>query len=215
MGPREGNNPFGPRRDRWAEREQQAQKVYGDAGERLCGAWNGAGRCGRPLSTRDAVCGACARAIINEQFRSKQGRDYMTELLGFNAVANEAHRQRMETQRIKADEAEQRRLEREANQPDAVVYYIRTGDHQIKIGTTARLPERVRELRAVNLSNLLAVEPGGYELEHQRHLQFKAWRYNPRTEDFWDAVELNDHIASVVAEHGDPKKFLLPREASA
>lgn len=215
MEPRQGNNPFGPNRDRWAEREQRAQRVYGDAGERLCGVWLGPARCGKPVLPRHSVCAGCERGIVSDMYRSGEGRRYMTGLLGLDAVTTEAHRQRLEAEQQKADEVEQRRKQREENRGAEVVYYIRTGEHQVKIGTTARLAERVRELRTVNLSNLLAVEPGGYDLERERHQQFKVWRYNPRTEDFWDAVELNDHIAAVVAEHGDPKAFLRREAESA
>ena len=51
-----------------------------------------------------------------------------------------------------------------------VVYYIRFGD-RIKIGTTGNLTGRLMTLPH---DELLATEPGGIELEKQRHRQFAA-----------------------------------------
>ena len=59
-------------------------------------------------------------------------------------------------------------------------------------------------MRVVNNSNLLAAEPGGFALEHERHDQFRKWRYHRRKEDFGEAPELLDHIKTLRAEHGDP-----------
>ncbi len=69
---------------------------------------------------------------------------------------------------------------------DQVVYYVRFGDH-VKIGTTSRLRER---LGAIPHDELLAVEPGGYELERLRHAEFDAARLRPRghTHNEWFAL---------------------------
>ena len=53
-----------------------------------------------------------------------------------------------------------------------VVYYIRFGD-RIKIGTTSRLLARMRDLPK---DELLVTEPGGRDLERQRHREFAAFR---------------------------------------
>lgn len=51
---------------------------------------------------------------------------------------------------------------------DPVVYYLRFGD-RIKIGTTTNLRTR---LISVPCDEVLAVEPGSYALERERHEQF-------------------------------------------
>ena len=71
-------------------------------------------------------------------------------------------------------EAERARLaalrEQEAADRPHVVYYVRLGENHIKIGTTSRLPERMVELRVANPANLLAAEPGGFDVEKRRKL---------------------------------------------
>lgn len=74
----------------------------------------------------------------------------------------------------------------------AVVYYALVGNH-IKIGTTIHLDERMRALEA----NLIAVEPGSYDLERDRHQQFAELRV-PRTEHFRPGPDLVAHVAALV-----------------
>lgn len=85
--------------------------------------------------------------------------------------------------------------------PDAlpVVYYLRFGD-RIKIGTTSDLRSR---LAALPPGDLLAIEPGTYDLERQRHTQFAL--HHLAGEWFQDGAALQDHIRQVRAEHGDPR----------
>jgi hypothetical protein len=49
------------------------------------------------------------------------------------------------------------------------VYYVRQGI-LVKIGTTIDLRTRFRNLRP---TEILAIEPGGYDLEAERHAQFR------------------------------------------
>lgn len=84
-----------------------------------------------------------------------------------------------------------------------VVYYLRLGNGDIKIGYTSNLPERMRALRA-RPGDLLAVEPGAREKEKERHQQFASLRRESWWEDFEPAPELLRHIEAVRAEHGDP-----------
>lgn len=81
---------------------------------------------------------------------------------------------------------------------DAIVYYIRRGD-LIKIGTTANPHARFGDLLP---DEILAIEPGSYELESQRHQQFRHLR--TRREYFRPAAELTDHAARLRLLHGDP-----------
>lgn len=67
-------------------------------------------------------------------------------------------------------------VERQAEQTH-VVYYISRSDGAIKIGTTKRIVERVRALRAIYEDlTLLAVEPGSFTVERERHEFFSDER---------------------------------------
>lgn len=89
---------------------------------------------------------------------------------------SEAERDRLEAE--KATEANAKRLaaalDRERIQqavlrdPRSLVYYVRFGD-RVKIGTTTALRHR---LRNIPHDEILALEPGSYDIEHQRHEQF-------------------------------------------
>lgn len=91
------------------------------------------------------------------------------------------------------------------DQPDGVVYYIRRG-RLIKIGTTRSFSARMSSLKP---DEILAVEPGSYSLENQRHQQFELHRYGrdergTRGEYFNLSDELKAHILALRKEHGIP-----------
>jgi hypothetical protein len=90
---------------------------------------------------------------------------------------------------------------------DPVVYYVRIGDY-VKIGFSTRLRNRLASLRA---DELLAVEPGGPELERQRHKEFSSERIDLRRENFRPSERLEAHIEAIRAEHGLPHWATLPR----
>lgn len=54
----------------------------------------------------------------------------------------------------------------------SVVYYMRIGE-RVKIGTTTNLKKR---MASIGPEELLATEPGWYDLEKQRHAQFTHYR---------------------------------------
>lgn len=86
---------------------------------------------------------------------------------------------------------------------EAFVYYIRRGD-LIKIGATAHVKVR---LRSQAYDELLAVEPGYFILEKQRHRQFagyKALMGRGQIEWFTPAEALLAHIKALRALHGLP-----------
>lgn len=89
-----------------------------------------------------------------------------------------------------ADEYERRRPERiqKARERPHVVYYMRIGD-RVKVGTTANLDLRMANF---NPEELLATEPGGYDVERERHQQFAHLRTHG--EWFVYDAELKDHI---------------------
>lgn len=73
------------------------------------------------------------------------------------------------------------------------VYYVRIGD-RCKIGYTASMWGR---LVSLNPEELLAVEPGGRNLERERHVQFRKLR----THGEWFRLDqpLLDHVAELAA----------------
>lgn len=77
-----------------------------------------------------------------------------------------------------------------------VVYYIRIGN-LIKIGTTSDMRQRMLKLKP---EEILAAEPGSYELERKRHQQFA--RHRSHGEYFLPARELTDHIQAIRRRYG-------------
>jgi len=84
---------------------------------------------------------------------------------------------------------------------EPVVYYARMADGSIKIGYTADLYTRMTALYARDA--VLAIEPGGREVEAQRHARFGDLRIG-RAEMFSPHPRLMEHIAAVIREHGIP-----------
>lgn len=73
-----------------------------------------------------------------------------------------------------------------------VVYYIKFGD-RIKIGTTTNLKRRLDNLP---FDQILGIEPGGVDVERQRHEQFATDRVSGR-EWFTPSEALMSHIAKL------------------
>jgi hypothetical protein len=74
-----------------------------------------------------------------------------------------------------------------------VVYYVRFGE-RVKIGTTTDLEKR---LSALPYDELLATEPGHYDVERERHQQFRRSRIYANREWFHLTDEVQAHIASL------------------
>lgn len=107
-------------------------------------------------------------------------------------------------QRERQSQREQAKARRDAAYAgQSQVYYIRIGDH-IKIGYSTNLKQRISQLR-LQQSALLATEPGGRELEKERHRQFSADRIISNREDFDPSPRLMAHIDAVLTEHGRPR----------
>lgn len=81
------------------------------------------------------------------------------------------------------------------------VYYIQFADG-IKIGTTHSLGTRLRTFCLPD-SALLAVEPGGFDVERSRH-QFFAESRIGRSEVFKDSPKIRSHIEAIKKYHGEP-----------
>lgn len=81
-----------------------------------------------------------------------------------------------------------------------VVYYLRWGD-RIKIGTSRNLPGRMQQIWH---DELLAVEPGSYDLERKRHGEFAEHRIPNYREWFRAAPNLMFFINNLRATHGEP-----------
>lgn len=84
--------------------------------------------------------------------------------------------------------------------PDGVVYYARRGEY-VKIGTTTKLRNRMRDLMP---DEVLAVEPGSYKLEGELHKRFASSRLHPSCEYFSLNDELQAHIRQVLERAGPP-----------
>lgn len=80
-----------------------------------------------------------------------------------------------------------------------VVYYLQFGD-RIKIGTTQDPAER---FKAHPWDQVLALEPGTYEREHYRHLQFKHLLVRERHEWFNVSDELLAHTDDLRKRHAN------------
>lgn len=106
-----------------------------------------------------------------------------------------------------AHEREERHEVDKGNREGGMVYYARIGDY-IKIGFSIRLRNRLATLR---VDELLAVEPGGPELERERHREFTAERIDLRRENFRPSDRLTEHIAALRQAHDLPRWAALPR----
>lgn len=164
-------------------------------------------RCGKTLRRGEVVCNSCQEWVISHLCATGEGRRRLTELLGEHVLAEYRGEKLREEQARKDAEAAARAATVAAQRQEEVgyvVYYARLGTNHIKIGTTNNLLRRMTELRVVNPANLLAVEPGGYRLETQRHSQFDKWRYAKRKEDFGESQDLLEHIDMIRTIHGNP-----------
>lgn len=81
------------------------------------------------------------------------------------------------------------------------VYYVRIGDH-VKIGYTTNVRARMNQLR-VDISEVLATEPGDRDLERRRHREFAEERQG-RRENFNPSRRLLAHIEALKEQHGEP-----------
>lgn len=164
---------------------------------KICTALNERGaECGRPI-LEGAPLSLCSLHIL-------VAWQYAEEIDLFQAVRI-TDRPRVPKQREKP--------------PTDVVYYLRFQD-RIKIGTTTDLTQR---LSNIPHDRLLAIEPGGRHLEHERHAQFAdAHAYR---EWFHPTTDLLEHIDTVLMQHGNPdllwsqiaeahKAFILKRLAA-
>lgn len=104
----------------------------------------------------------------------------------------------------------ERRESKVGNREGSLVYYARIGNY-VKIGYSTRLRNRLTTLR---VDELLAVEPGGAELERQRHGEFARDRIDQRRENFIPSDELTQHIEDLRERHGLPKWASRPRTST-
>lgn len=106
-----------------------------------------------------------------------------------------------------------RRREQEADaerrNEESFVYYVWLDEKRIKIGFTSNLQARMSALR-VHPSALLAIEPGGRDLEKLRHREFATERLNPRMEDFEPSPRLRAWIAVVTETYDLPQWAKVP-----
>jgi hypothetical protein len=82
-----------------------------------------------------------------------------------------------------------------------IVYYVRVGD-RVKIGTTVKTVRQRFQGQLPPDAQVLATEPGSYEVERRRHRQFQ--HLQDANEWFHGGPELWEHIAQLREEHGTP-----------
>lgn len=177
------------------------------SGRDRCGGRVAGIRCGRGLKRDQLVCDDCAKGVVGDLYRTGEGRQYMLELLGEDAISEYVFKARKAAEEQRAAQASERataKAEEREHERGYVVYYVRLGTNHIKIGTTNNLRRRMLELRVVNPADLLATEPGGFKVETQRHAQFDAWRWSKRKEDFAEDPELVVYIQGLRLANGDP-----------
>jgi hypothetical protein len=88
---------------------------------------------------------------------------------------------------------------RQRCEEQAVVYYVRMLGGLIKIGTTTNMKAR---MEAFIIEEVLATEPGGRDLEKERHAQFAHLKV--RGERFSAGEDLLSHIEAIREQHGEP-----------
>jgi hypothetical protein len=94
----------------------------------------------------------------------------------------------------------------------AVVYYMLFG-RNIKIGTTADIYQRMRQLRP---DAVLATEPGYFELERKRHEQFRHLKLEDgRNEYFRPGADLMRFIRSLPNSIVPPEAARRPKRTAA
>lgn len=84
------------------------------------------------------------------------------------------------------------------------VYYLRFGD-RIKIGTSSSFKGR---LSTLPYHEVLAIEPGTFALERERHREFDALRIQGQREWFHDAPALGAHAGRLRIKHGPPETLM-------
>lgn len=95
----------------------------------------------------------------------------------------------------RVDLAAARQRERPTPVGNSMVYYLMVGPRRLKIGYALRLKERLSGLRT-DPQYVVALEPGGRDLERQRHKDFDLERIDGRKEDF----NLSDRLIAHVTE---------------
>jgi len=91
------------------------------------------------------------------------------------------------------DTSAARRDAYEKREREGVVYYVQLTGGRVKIGWTRDLEARMSVFRA-RMEDVLATEPGAYNIEKRRHRQFASDRIG-RTEEFVQSDRLMAHIA--------------------
>jgi hypothetical protein len=97
----------------------------------------------------------------------------------------------------------------------SIIYYLRRADGAVKIGWSTCLPQRIKQLERVHGPlELLIWEPGGYDLEQQRHDEFDDERLDSRYEWFRLSPELAAWIQQIQAELDEADALFGPQIAA-
>lgn len=144
------------------------------------------------------------RAILDEAMPA----DALEELVKFtdwfisNKLISNRWADAHQTIEIRSELDSQRDRRKSLEHEQSIVYYVRLTGDRIKIGTTTNMVRRMTSLR-VRVADVLATEPGGYDVEAARHRQFGHLRHG-RLEHFDVDAGLLAHIAAVLEVNGPP-----------
>lgn len=146
-------------------------------------------RCDAPVSdhTKVSICDFHAARVY---------RDLMKAMIRDDEDRRASQRAAAPPPSLSLSDSEERR------RAASVVYYARNRG-TIKIGRTTNLPQRLLQLR-LDAKDLLAIEPGAFEVESRRIQQFAHLRIG-RREDFRVGEDLVGHVKAIREQFGPPK----------
>jgi hypothetical protein len=171
--------------------------------------WIADRRCDQARYRNTPLCRRHCQILATNMMVDPDMRMAMIDKTGESQFWGEAREKQRAMEQARRSRLEDARHFAQMTRPDCpTVYYVRLGEDHIKIGTSIHFPQRMNELRVVDHANILAVEPGGRDVEKRRHKQFDHLRYHIYREDFRAGRDLMEHIAAVRAEHGDPFELL-------
>ena len=119
-------------------------------------------------------------------------------------LAQKAGESQAATRLLDAQWLAQREAENARGRSAPVGYYVRLSGDRVKIGTTRRLWDRMATFRA-RPEDLLAIEPGSYDVEARRHRTWTHLAIAGRSEEF----TLDDDLQAFIDEKRERYEVLM------
>lgn len=123
------------------------------------------------------------------------------------AQVQEQHEATVARSQVRLEDDRKAATREERMTAPGTIYYLRVGDH-IKVGYASALESRLAAYPPT--AELLATHPGTLRDEQRLHKRFAHYRAAGR-EWYEPHATLMQHIATVVAEHGEPKRFVAAK----